>query len=193
MLNQNNMIENNKIKVVGISGSLRKDSFNTGLLQAAVALAPAEIELEISEIGQLPLFNQDFEINLPAAVQEFKNKIKAADAVLFVGPEYNYSISGVLKNAIDWGSRPYGDNSFKGKLAAIMGGSTGNIATARMQYHLRQILVALDMHPLNRPEVMVGAIQEKFDIEGNLIDDYTKNKISEMLSALVIWSKRLKI
>jgi chromate reductase, NAD(P)H dehydrogenase (quinone) len=182
---------NTKIRIVGMSGSLRSGSFNTGLLRAAVESAPADIELEVLEIGNLPLFNQDMEMNPPEVVKIFKSKIQAADAVLFSSPEYNYSMSGVLKNAIDWASRPYGDNSFEGKPAAIMGGSIGNIATARMQYHLRQTMVFLDMHPLNRPEVMVPMVQDKFDADGRLMDAHTREKIVELLEALAAWTRRL--
>jgi chromate reductase len=161
-------------------------------LREAIKHVPKNAELEILEIGNLPLFNQDLEYDLPAVVKELKDKIKAADAVLFVGPEYNYSVSGVLKNAIDWASRPYTDNSFAGKPAAIMGASIGSIATARMQYHLRQIMVFLDMHPLSQPEMMVGNAPDKFDAEGNLIDEKTHEKIAEILEALVKWTIKIK-
>ena len=182
---------NNPIKIVGLSGSLRKDSFNTGLLRTLNDILPAQVELEILDIGHLPLFNQDFESDLPETVKELKAKIKAADAIIFSGPEYNYSLSGVLKNAIDWASRPYGDNSFAGKPAGIIGGSAGNTASARMQYHLRQIMVFLDMYPLNKPEIMIPMIQEKFDKQGKLIDEKTKEKLSEFIEALVAWTKKL--
>lgn len=176
----------NKIKIVGFSGSLRKGSYNTALLRAILKLAPENVEMEILEIGDLPLFNQDLE-GTNEIVNELKRKVKRADAVIFVSPEYNYSISGVLKNAIDWISRPFGDNSFEGKPAAIMGASTGMIGTARMQYHLRQVMVFLDMKPINRPELMVGLAQDKFDADNNLIDEKTKTKIGEMFASLLEW------
>ncbi len=182
---------NTPLKIVGIAGSLRKDSFNKALLNAAKELVPEGVELEILDIGTFPLFNQDMEQNMPADVLAFKEKIKAADAVLFSTPEYNYSIPGVLKNAIDWASRPYGQNSFDDKPVAIMGGSGGNVATARAQYHLRQTFVFLNMHAVNRPEVMVGAVHEKIDASGKVTDQHTRDKIKELLEALVAFAKRL--
>lgn len=179
------------MKVVAFTGSLRKGSLNHGLLIAARELAPDGVDIEILDVGQLPLFNQDLEKDLPAPVVEFKANVKAADAVLIATPEFNYSVPGVLKNALDWGSRPYGDNSFEDKPAAIMGGSGGMTATARAQYHLRQIFVFLNVHPLNRPEVMVPVVQEKFDQNGKLTDQKTREKIRELLDALVVWHARL--
>jgi len=179
------------MKVAAFTGSLRKGSFNHGLLVAAQELAPQGMEIEILDVGQLPLFNQDFEMNLPKVVADFKAKVKAADAILFATPEYNYSIPGVLKNAIDWGSRPYGDNSFEDKPAAIMGASGGMVATARVQYHLRQTFVFLNMHALNRPEVMVPNAADKFDQNGKLTDQKTRDKIKELLDALVVWHDRI--
>jgi len=122
---------------------------------------------------------------------ELKKRIRAADAVLIVTPEYNYSIPGVLKNAIDWASRPYGDSAWNGKPAAIMGASVGTIGTARAQYHLRQVFVFLNMFPLNQPEVMIGNAAERFDKEGNLTDETTKNFIRQLLQNLVEWTRRL--
>ena len=177
-------------KVLGFAGSLRKDSFNRALLRAAQKFAPPEVDLEIFELNNLPLFNQDEETDLPQPVKNFKEKIEGADAVLMVTPEYNYSISGVLKNAIDWASRPYGANSFNDKPVAIMGATIGNIGTARAQYHLRQILVSLNAHVLNSPEVMVSSAPDKFR-DGELIDEHTQKKLREQLSALAVWAKRL--
>ncbi|MFA5131384.1 MAG: NAD(P)H-dependent oxidoreductase [Patescibacteria group bacterium] len=179
------------IKILGIVGSLRKDSYNLALLKAAQNLLPPNTELEIFSPAKLPLFDQDGEMQPTPAVIDLKNKIRNADAILFSSPEYNYSIPGVLKNAIDLASRPYGDSAWAGKPAAIMGASIGNVATARMQYHLRQVMVFLDMHPLNRPEVMVAMAQNKTNENGELTDDETKTKISEMLVALVDWTKKL--
>ena len=180
------------MKIVAFTGSLRKGSFNMGLLKAAQEVAPKDVIIEILDPGALPLFNQDLEANLPAAVIDFKNKLKAADAVLISTPEYNYSIPGVLKNALDWASRPYGDNSLDGKPAAIIGGSGGMIGSARAQYHLRQIMVFFNMHPLNRPEVMVPMMQDKFDANLKLTDEKTREKIGECLEALVAWTNQLK-
>jgi len=127
--------------------------------------------VEIFELDGIPGFNQDDEQNPPVKVVELKRRIREADAILFVTPEYNYSVPGVLKNAIDWASRPYGDSAWNGKPAAIMGASIGTIGTARAQYHLRQMMVFLNMFPLNRPEVMIGNAGDRFDESGNLADE----------------------
>jgi chromate reductase len=179
-------------KVLGFAGSLREESYNRALLRAAHALAPsAGVELEIFEIAGIPFYNQDDEGNLPAPVREFKDKLQRADAVLIVTPEYNYSVPGVLKNAIDWASRPYGTNSFNDKPVAIMGATIGTLGTARAQYHLRQMMVFLNAHPLNMPEVMVPSAADKF--KGNeLVDAHTQDKVREQLVALAAWAKRLR-
>lgn len=182
-----------KIKIFAFAGSLRKDSYNKALLRAAAELLPENTELEIFDLEGIPLFNQDNESQPLAKVKEFKAKIKAADAILIATPEYNYSIPGVLKNAIDCASRPYGDNSFDDKPLAIMGASIGNIATARAQYHLRQSCVFLNMHPLNKPEVMVGVVQQKMDNSGKIVDEKTREMIKSMLVNLVNSTKQLKL
>jgi Predicted flavoprotein len=179
-----------KMKILGISGSLREGSFNTGALRAAAALAPEGVEVELYDISGMPEFIQDQEP--PAKVIEFKQKIREADAIIISSPEYNYSVPGVLKNAIDWASRPYGDSAWEGKPAAIMGASPGAIGTARMQYHLRQIMVFLNMFPLNKPEVMINNCVGKFDENGDLTDEKTREFISQMLVALVDWTNKLK-
>ena len=181
-----------KIKILGFAGSLRKDSYNKAILRAAAELLPENTELEIFDLEGIPLFNQDLEPQPLAKVMEFKAKIKAADALVIATPEYNYSIPGVLKNAIDWASRPYGYNSFDEKPLAIMGASIGQISTARAQYHLRQSCVFLNMHPLNKPEVMVGVVQEKVDSNGRLTDEKTREIIKGMLVNLVAFTKLLK-
>ena len=150
-----------KIKILGFAGSLRKDSYNRSLLRAALELAPKDAELEIFDLEGIPPFNQDLENQPPQKVKEFKAKIRAADAILIATPEYNYSIPGVLKNAIDSASRPYGDNPFEGKPVAVMGASIGMLGTARAQYHLRQSFVFLNVYPLNQPEVMVPLPRKK--------------------------------
>jgi chromate reductase len=181
-----------KISILGFAGSLRKGSYNKSLLKAAIEVAPAGAELEIFDLEGIPPFNQDLESQPPEKVKEFKAKIRAADAILIVTPEYNYSIPGVLKNAIDNASRPYGDNAFDGKPVAIMGASIGMLGTARAQYHLRQSLVFLNMYPLNQPEVMVPFAQEKINQNGQVTDQKTREKIKELLEALVIWTKKLR-
>jgi chromate reductase len=182
---------NKPIRILGIAGSLRRDSYNRATLRAATELVPEGATIEIFEIDGLPAFNQDEEQNPPAKVVELKRRIREADAILFVTPEYNYSVPGVLKNAIDWASRPYGDSAWNGKPAAIMGASIGAIGTARAQYHLRQMMVFLNMFPVNQPEVMIGNASERFDASGNLTDDATKDFMRQLLQGLVEWTRRL--
>src|SRR5687767_4397039 len=129
----------NTFDILGIAGSLRRESYNRSAMRAATELVPPGARIDVFELDGIPGFNQDDEQQPPAQVVELKARIRAADALLFVTPEYNYSIPGVLKNAIDWASRPYGDNAWSGKPAAIMGASTGGIGTARAQYHLRAL------------------------------------------------------
>ena len=182
---------NKPIRILGIAGSLRRQSYNRGALRAATELAPEGASVEIFEIDGIPGFNQDEELQPPAKVVELKKRIREADAILFVTPEYNYSVPGVLKNAIDWASRPYGDSAWNGKPAAIMGASVGSIATARAQYHLRQMMVFLNMFPVNQPEVMIGNAAEKFDEQGNLTDETTKDFIRQLINNLVEWTRRI--
>jgi chromate reductase, NAD(P)H dehydrogenase (quinone) len=181
----------NAVKILGIAGSLRKQSFNRAALRAAQKLAPAGATVDVFELDGIPLYNQDQEANPPARVTEFKLKIREADAILIVTPEYNYSVPGVLKNAIDCASRPYGDSAWAGKPVAIMGATVGTLGTARAQYHLRQMFVFLDMHALNQPEVMITDASKKFDAEGNCTDEGTSTRIAKLLEALVAWARRL--
>jgi len=174
-----------EIKILGIVGSLRKASYNGYALKAAQELLPSGAVLELIELHDIPLFNQDEEMTPPAAVLEFKRRILAADAILFATPEYNYSVSGVLKNAIDWAARPYGESAWAGKPAAIMGASVGSLGTARAQYHLRQILVALNMPTVNQPEVMVSNAAQRFDKSGALNDEASRQLIQKLLVTLV--------
>lgn len=189
---------NNKVHILGFGGSLRKGSFNQALLEAGVMLeeamqvCPSEGELEIfDEIDDFPLYSQDLEAEMPAVVKEFKNKVKQADAILIATPEYDYSIPGYLKNAIDWASRPYGDNSFEDKPGAIMSASPGMLGGVRAQYALRQSCVFLNLHLLNKPEVIVPAVHEKIK-DGKLVDKHTSEKIQELLAALCSWTNRLE-
>lgn len=176
------------IKILGIAGSLRKGSYNRAALRIAQKLVPDNAVLEIFDLDKIPPFNEDLEKQMPESVVNLKEKIRSADAVLFVTPEYNYSIPGVLKNAIDWASRPYGDNSWDSKPVAMMGASVGMLGTARAQYHLRQVFVFLNVYPLNRPEVMIANAADKFDKDGNLTDQKTREKIKELLDTLVVWT-----
>lgn len=174
-----------KINILGIVGSLRKDSYNAFAMKAAQELLPDGVTLEIVNLRGIPVFNQDDEMAPPAAVLELKQKIMAADAILIATPEYNYSLPGGLKNAIDWGSRPYGQSAWKGKTAAIMGVSIGNFGTARAQYDLRKILVALDMPVVVQPEVMISNAAERFDQNGVLTDERSRQLIQKLLTTLV--------
>ena len=183
---------NDKIRILGFSGSLREGSYNRALLNAAVELCPERAILETFDISGIPLFNADYEKDPPDTVKDFKSRIKAADAVLIVTPEYNYSIPGVLKNAIDAASRPYGDSAWEGKPVALMSASTGMLGGARAQYHLRQSFVFLNMFPVNRPEVIVTFAPQKFDSEGKLLDEKTKELMVRLLETLIDWTLKLK-
>jgi chromate reductase, NAD(P)H dehydrogenase (quinone) len=179
------------ITVLGIAGSLRKGSYNRMLLKAAAELAPKGVKVETFDLEGMSPYNQDLEADMPSRVRELKAAVRAADAILFVSPEYNYSIPGVLKDAIDWGSRPPADNAWTGKPVAVMGASTGMLGTARMQYHLRQVFVFLDMKPLNKPEVMVNFAAEKFR-DGRLADEKTRELVTKLLANLAAWTMKLK-
>jgi chromate reductase len=186
------MASNGSIRVTGLSGSLRKGSYNTAALRAAQALAPEGMIIDIAAIGDLPLYDEDVrQAGFPAPAARLRSQLAAADAVLFVTPEYNYSVSGVLKNAIDWASRPP-DQPFDGKPVAIMGASGGLLGTARAQYHLRQMLIFLNAFPLNKPEVMIGQASTKFDKAGNLTDEATRDFIRKLLASLASWTERLQ-
>lgn len=181
-----------RVSILGFAGSLRQGSFNRAMLRAAREVLPPDTDLEIFDLEGIPPFNQDLEMEPVEKVRDFKDRIRAADCLLMVTPEYNYSMSGVLKNAIDAASRPYGDNPFDGKPVAIMGASIGMLGTARAQYHLRQSCVFLNMHLINRPEVMVPFVQEKVDESGRLTDGTTRQKIGELLESLASWTRKLR-
>lgn len=180
-----------EIKILGIAGSLRKGSFNKSILRAAIGLVPKNVELEIFDIEGISLFNQDFVNDPPGRVNELKEKVRSADAILFATPEYNYSVPGVLKNVIDWVSRANGENSWQGKPVAIMSASTGMIGGERAQLHLRQCFVYLDMHPVNKPEVIVTFASQKIDENGKVTDVHTNEKIKELLVALEELTKKI--
>ena len=172
------------LKVVGFSGSLRRGSFNSAALRAVKALAPADLSIEIVDLSPIPLYNDDLrtEQGYPDAVKSFRDALRAADGVLIATPEYNYSIPGVLKNAIDWASRPP-EQPFDGKPIAILGASPGALGSARAQYHLRQCFIYLNGLVMNRPEVMIGAANSKFDADGNLTDQGTSDFLKGFLAA----------
>lgn len=180
------------MRIVAMVGSLRQGSYNMLALRAAQELKPPGMEIEDTDIGALPLYNDDLrQEGYPAAVQDFRARILAADALLFVTPEYNYSVPGVLKNAIDWASRPP-RQPLDGKPAAIMGASTGRLGSARAQYHLRQIGVFVNLHFINRPEVMIAGAANAFDASGRLVDEGARKLIGELLVNLRDWTLTLK-
>ena len=180
------------ITILGIAGSLRQNSYNRAALRAAQTLTPPDTQIEIFDLAGIPPFSQDDEAHPPEKVTHLKARVRAANGILFVTPEYTYSIPGVLKNAIDWGSRPYGDSAWDGKPVAVMGASPGMMGTARAQYHLRQTFVFLNMLPLNRPEVMIANADQCFDAQGNLTDQSTRDHIRKLLESFVSWIARLK-
>lgn len=183
---------NPTLRVLGISGSLRKGSFNTAVLRAAVELAPAGMSIDVADLQEIPIYNEDDRAKgFPDPVQRLRDAIAAADALLIVTPEYNYSIPGMLKNAIDWASRPP-SQPFAGKALAIMGASGGMGGTMRAQYHLRQVAVFLDMHLLNKPEVFVRSAQKLVDAEGKLTDEPTRKLVGEQLVALAAWTRTIR-
>jgi chromate reductase len=174
-----------QIKILGIPGSLRKQSYNKGALRAAQRLCPEGATIEVFDLAGIPPFNQDDEKNAPPKVNEFKQKIRSADAILLVTPEYNYGMPGVLKNAIDWASRPYGDNALSGKPVALMSAALSMGGGVRAQYQLRQAFVFLNMEAVVQPEVAIGNAPERFDKEGNLTDETSKKLIGQLLRNLV--------
>jgi chromate reductase, NAD(P)H dehydrogenase (quinone) len=179
------------INVLGICGSLRKGSYNMAALRTAIELKPPGMTVEVADISQIPLYNEDVRAQgFPPPVQKLRDQIAAADALLFACPEYNYSMSGVLKNAIDWASRPP-DQPFAGKACAILGAAAGMAGSARAQGDLRRSMVFLDMHPLNKPEVLIGQAQTKFDENGNLTDEAAKGFIRDMMAALDRWARQI--
>jgi len=179
-------------KIAALVGSLRKESLNMKMAKELISLAPDSMSVEIVNIGDLPLYNEDLEAAVPPQWRRFREELSGFDGVLFVTPEYNRSVRGVLKNAIDSASRPYGDNAWDGKPAAIMGASIGMLGTARAQYHLRQSMVFLNMHPMNGPEVMVPYAQKKVDENGRLTDEETRKRIGGLVKALVVHARKLR-
>lgn len=186
------MPETKPLRVLGISGSLRAESYNRALLRAAVDLAPADMTVETADISSIPLYNEDVRVKgFPPPVETLRRQVAEADAILIATPEYNYSMPGVLKNTIDWVSRPP-DQPFAGKPLAIMGATVGNGGTIRAQYHLRQTVVFLDLRPLNKPEVFISRAAEKFDASGKLSDETTREIVRKLLAALAAWTRQLQ-
>ncbi|MBV9787520.1 MAG: NAD(P)H-dependent oxidoreductase [Chloroflexi bacterium] len=180
------------VHVLGFAGSLRKASYNLAVLRAAAELLPDGMSLEIFDLAPLPFYNGDLDVDGgPEPVRHFKQRLAAADALLIATPEYNYSIPAVLKNAIDWASRPPQSSPLNAKPLAIVGAG-GRFGTVRAQLHLRQIAVFTNMLPLNKPEVMIPMAWEKFDAEGRLTDDATAQQIRALLEALLAWTLQLR-
>jgi len=180
------------VHILGIAGSLRRGSFNAATLRTAREVAPEGMQIEVFDIAPIPVYNEDVrQQGFPPPVEALRAKIKAADGLLVVTPEYNYSIPGVLKNAIDWASRPP-EQPFDGKPVGIMGASGGGFGTARAQYHLRQCFVFLNGLVMNRPEVMIPLAQNKFDADGKLTDQPTRDFIAAHLAAFKAWVLRLR-
>ena len=181
-----------RFQVLGIAGSLRRASYNRALLRAAEQLAPDGVDVRSFDLLPIPLYNADVEAEGdPAPVLELKEQIRAADALLIASPEYNYSVSGVLKNAIDWASRPPQDSVLRHKPIALLGASPGGFGTVRSQLALRQVFVFTKSLVLPEPELYVSAAHEKFDPDGNLTDDVTRRRIGTLLDALVAWTRRV--
>ena len=179
------------VSVLGICGSLRKGSYNMAALRTAIELKPAGMTVTVADISQIPLYNEDVRAQgFPPPVETLRRQIAQADALLFACPEYNYSMSGVLKNAIDWASRPP-DQPFAGKPCAIIGAAAGMAGSARAQGDLRRSMVFLDMHPLNKPEVLIGQAQTKFDEQGNLKDEVARGLIRDLMANLASWARQV--
>ena len=181
-----------KYKIIAFSGSLRKQSFNTKLIKAFKDYAPENVTLDLIDTGKLPFINEDVEKKLPAQVKDLHTTIQHADGVIFATPEYNRSYSPVLKNAIDWGSRPEGKNKWKQKPVAVIGCSPYSLGAFGAQNHLRQVLMYVDMIPLQQPEFYLSKVEDKFDHKGKLDDEETVEKIGEVWKALIELIKKNK-
>ena len=178
-----------ELKLLGICGSLRRQSTNAGLLRAAMAELPEGVSMEIADLSAVPFYNADL-TEKPAAVHTLLAQMGAADALVLACPEYNYSIAPALKNALDWASREPNNALLAGKPAAILGAG-GGMGTSRAQYHLRQVCVFLDLHPLNKPEVFANAFAGSFDADGNLTDAKLIGQVAAQMQALAVWTRRL--
>jgi chromate reductase len=183
------------LRTLGIAGSLRAGSYNRALLRAAVELAPAGLEIHVFDgLGAIPPYDGDVEAKGdPEPVAAFKRAIADADALLIATPEYNYGVPGVLKNAIDWASRPPGKSVLNGKPAAIMGASMAATGTVRAQLALRQTFVFTETYALLKPEMLVGRAQDKFSADGHLTDEPTRKFLRQLLEALLAWAPRIGV
>ncbi len=180
-----------QIKILVFGYSFRKDSFTKAISTTIAGKSNTEMKISEYNISDIPIFNQDSEQNAPENVKKFKKNIEESDALVIVTPEYNYSIPGYLKNAIDWATRPYGNNSFEEKPIAIVSSSPGPLGGYRAQNHLKQIFPLLNAHIINRPEVIISHVHEKVK-EGKIVDKQTLDLIDSMLGALFAWTNRIK-
>ena len=178
--------------VVVLVGSLRKVSYNRKMAHALAEAAAGTLALEIVEIGALPLYNEDLEADVPQAWTRFRDRVRPADAVLFVTPEYNRSVPGLLKNAIDVGSRPYGKSVFSRKPAAVVSVTQGVLGAFGANHHLRQSLVFLDMPALQQPEMYIGGAAKLFDQDGRLVNDDTRALLKKFIDAFAAWIEKMR-
>ncbi|WP_179402834.1 NADPH-dependent FMN reductase [Burkholderia guangdongensis] len=177
-------------RIAVVVGSLRRESFNRALAHAVISLAPADFSFEFLDIGSLPLYSQDYDADFPDVAKRFKQSIEAADALLFVTPEYNRSMPGVLKNALDWGSRPWGTNSWARKPGAVLGTSPGATGTALAQQHLRNVLAYLDVSLLGQPEMFIKHDASRIDAQGNIVSDDTRKFLQGFVDRFAGWVRQ---
>ncbi len=173
--------------VAVIIGSLRKDSINRKVANSLIDLAPSSVKLSVIEIGQLPLYNQDGDSNSPAAWTSFRERVKAADAVLFVTPEHNRSVPAAMKNALDIGSRPYGHSVWNSKPGAVVSASPSAIGGFGANHHLRQSLVFLNVPTMQQPEAYIGGADKLFDQDGKLANAVTRDFLQKFMQAFASW------
>lgn len=182
-----------QLNVLGVAGSLRQASYNRALLRTATELAPPELNIKIFDLLPIPMYNEDVEAKgEPQSVQDFKKAIGEADGLLIATPEYNYGVPGVLKNAIDWASRPAGKSTIYGKPAAIMGASQGSGGTIRSQLSLRQTFLFVEVYSMMKPEILIANCRDKFDDKGNLTDQRTREFLTKFLKSFVSWIELIK-
>ncbi len=184
-------MKENKLNILGIAGSLRRDSYNKMLIKNFLECLPEKVDMEIFDLANIPLFNQDLEQTPPDSILKLKNKIRLADGIIISTPEYNYSIPGVIKNAIDWVSRPYNENPWTNKPIAIVGASIGGFGTVRAQLHLRQTFFYLKSRLLQAPEIYISNASEKFDDAGYLKNTEDKEKLCQLFDGLIALIERL--
>ncbi|SAL20083.1 NADPH-dependent FMN reductase [Caballeronia sordidicola] len=178
-------------KIAVVVGSIRRDSFNKQLAHALISLAPQDFSFEFLDIASLPLYSQDYDADFPEAARTLKQKISEADGLLFVTPEYNRSIPGVLKNALDWGSRPWGQSAWANKPGALIGTSVGAIGTALAQAHLRNVLAYLDVPLMGQPEMFIKHDESRIDASGKIVNEDTRKFLQAFVDKYVAWVKRI--